>query len=246
MLATKTNRIIAMKLTGALRINNFIKAHPASRTALNLWTKVVREVDWQSHDHITNTFRNVESLDGAWLFPLEAGQYRIAAAVWFPTEDRMGKWVRVLQVMDGAETFDCKGWKADDAQFKRLGKAPPTPLARGDRLAAGDPFLDAHYARVASDSNLQYTTYSQSLTAEQVEDMEYPFPTDKTTPEERLQFLLRENDLVAADIAALLEVSAEDVNAIMQGNRAPTEHEVKTLGARFSVHPTFFGSMNTY
>lgn len=61
--------ISCVLLAGSVRVNTFIKAHPASRT-LNLWSKVVREVDWQSHDHITNTFRNVKSLDGAWLFPL--------------------------------------------------------------------------------------------------------------------------------------------------------------------------------
>jgi mRNA-degrading endonuclease HigB of HigAB toxin-antitoxin module len=235
-----------MQITGALRVNKFMEAHPDSRSSLNLWVKIVREATWERAEHISKTFRRAESVDGAWIFPLEGGNWRVAAVVWFPAADPMGEWVRVLQIMDGADVFDAQAWKMTDEHFQRRSKRKRPPLPRGERLAAEDDMLDARYARVTTDRDSESRLYGCSLDFEKVEDWEYPFPTAATKPGDRLQFLMRENELSNFDVAAVLGGSAADVDAIVHGDRAVKGEEAAALAAYFSVNPTLFGSMNTY
>lgn len=73
-----------MRIIAARAIRQYYEAHPASKTALQDWSKKVRDANWSSFADIKETFNSVDYVGNQhYVFNVKGNDFRLVAVVKF-------------------------------------------------------------------------------------------------------------------------------------------------------------------
>lgn len=76
------------------KIREYYEAHPASKAALQDWTKKVKEADWKTFDDIKKTFNSVDYVGNQhYVFNIKGNDYRMVAVIKFTPKFVMVKFL---------------------------------------------------------------------------------------------------------------------------------------------------------
>lgn len=75
---------MAMRIFTEQALTEFAEKYPSSKTALQVWSKIVRRYDWKNFHDMKKTFGNVDCLgDQRYGFYIRGEEYRLVADVRF-------------------------------------------------------------------------------------------------------------------------------------------------------------------
>lgn len=73
-----------MRIFTEQALKEFVEKHPASRTALQVWSKAVKKSEWKNFADIRKTFNSVDAIGGQrYVFNVKGNEYRIVAVIKF-------------------------------------------------------------------------------------------------------------------------------------------------------------------
>lgn len=76
------------------RIREYYEANPASKSALQDWTKKVKEAEWKTFEDIKKTFNSVDYVGNQhYVFNIKGNDYRMVAVVKFTPQFVMIKFL---------------------------------------------------------------------------------------------------------------------------------------------------------
>ena len=84
----------------------YAEAHPSARTALQMWSKIVKKSQWRNFSDVKKTFNCVDSVgDQIYVFNLKGNDYRLVAVIKFT----IGYvYIRFFGTHKEYEKIDCK------------------------------------------------------------------------------------------------------------------------------------------
>lgn len=73
---------ISMRIFTEQALKEFAERNPSSKTALQVWCKVVRKSEWRSLSDIKDTFNSVDYVGNQrFVFNIKGNEYRLVAVV---------------------------------------------------------------------------------------------------------------------------------------------------------------------
>ena len=96
-----------MHLISRKKPRDFSKKHPASKSAIEAWIRVVAKTEWENFAQLRQTFGSVDRVGQFYVFNIGGNKYRIITAIHF----NRGK-LFVRHVLTHAE-YDQDKWKDD-------------------------------------------------------------------------------------------------------------------------------------
>ena len=73
-----------MRIFTEQALKKFVEKHPASRTALQVWSKAVKKSEWKNFADMRKTFNSVDAIGGQrYVFNVKGNEYRIVAIIKF-------------------------------------------------------------------------------------------------------------------------------------------------------------------
>jgi mRNA interferase HigB len=95
-----------MRIVTFSRINEFAKAIPASKTALEEWYHKTRKSKWQSLADLKRTFNHVDYVgNNRFVFNIKGNHYRVVAIIIFASQK---VYIRFIGTHKEYERIDCK------------------------------------------------------------------------------------------------------------------------------------------
>ena len=73
-----------MRIFTEQALKEFVRRHPESRAALQVWSKAVRKSEWKNFADVRKTFNSVDSVGGQrYVFNIKGNEYRLVAVIKF-------------------------------------------------------------------------------------------------------------------------------------------------------------------
>ena len=73
-----------MRIFTEQALKEFVRRHPESRAALQVWSKAVRKSEWKNFADVRKTFNSVDSVGGQrCVFNIKGNEYRLVAVIKF-------------------------------------------------------------------------------------------------------------------------------------------------------------------
>lgn len=86
-------------------LKDFIKNHPAARTALQEWVEKVKKSEWTCFSDIKKTFNSVDSIGNQrYIFDIKGNKYRLVVVIKFTIQF---VYIRFIGTHDEYEKIDC-------------------------------------------------------------------------------------------------------------------------------------------
>ena len=97
---------ISMRIFTELALKEFAERNPSSKTALQVWCKVVRKSEWRSLSDIKDTFNSVDYVGNQrFVFNIKGNEYRLVAVVKFSIGF---VYIRFIGTHKDYDKIDCK------------------------------------------------------------------------------------------------------------------------------------------
>ena len=97
---------ISMRIFTEQAMKEFAERNPSSKTALQVWCKVVRKSEWRSLSDIKDTFNSVDYLGNQrFVFNIKGDEYRLVAVVKFSIGF---VYIRFIGTHKDYDKIDCK------------------------------------------------------------------------------------------------------------------------------------------
>ena len=95
-----------MRIFTEQAMKEFAERNPSSKTALQVWCKVVRKSEWRSLSDIKDTFNSVDYLGNQrFVFNIKGDEYRLVAVVKFSIGF---VYIRFIGTHKDYDKIDCK------------------------------------------------------------------------------------------------------------------------------------------
>lgn len=73
-----------MRIFTEQTLKEFAEAHPSVRTALQIWSMVVKKSEWKNFSDVRQTFNSVDCVgDQRYVFNIKGNEYRLVAVIKF-------------------------------------------------------------------------------------------------------------------------------------------------------------------
>lgn len=97
---------ISMRIFTEQALKEFAERNPSSKTALQVWCKVVRKSEWRSLSDIKDTFNSVDYVaNQRFVFNIKGNEYRLVAVVKFSIGF---VYIRFIGTHKDYDKIDCK------------------------------------------------------------------------------------------------------------------------------------------
>lgn len=97
---------ISMRIFTEQAMKEFTERNPSSKTALQVWCKVVRKSEWRSLSDIKDTFNSVDYVGNQrFVFNIKGDEYRLVAVVKFSIGF---VYIRFIGTHNDYDKIDCK------------------------------------------------------------------------------------------------------------------------------------------
>lgn len=97
---------ISMRIFSEQAMKEFAERNPSSKTALQVWCKVVRKSEWRSLSDIKDTFNSVDYVGNQrFVFNIKGDEYRLVAIVKFSIGF---VYIRFIGTHNDYDKIDCK------------------------------------------------------------------------------------------------------------------------------------------
>lgn len=97
---------ISMRIFTEQAMKEFAERNPSSKTALQVWCKVVRKSEWHSLSDIKDTFNSVDYVGNQrFVFNIKGDEYRLVAVVKFSIGF---VYIRFIGTHNDYDKIDCK------------------------------------------------------------------------------------------------------------------------------------------
>lgn len=97
---------ISMRIFTEQALKEFAERNPSSKTALQVWCKVVRKSEWRSLSDIKDTFNSVDYAGNQrFVFNIKGNEYRLVAVVKFSIGF---VYIRFIGTHKDYDEIDCK------------------------------------------------------------------------------------------------------------------------------------------
>ena len=97
---------ISMRIFTEQALKEFAERNPSSKTALQVWCKVVRKSEWRSLSDIKATFNSVDYVGNhRFVFNIKGNEYRLVAVVKFSIGF---VYIRFIGTHKDYDKIDCK------------------------------------------------------------------------------------------------------------------------------------------
>lgn len=97
---------ISMRIFTEQALKEFAERNPSSKTALQVWCKVVRKSEWRSLSDIKDTFNSVDYVGNQrFVFNIKGDEYRLVAVVKFSIGF---VYIRFIGTHNDYDKIDCK------------------------------------------------------------------------------------------------------------------------------------------
>ena len=95
-----------MRIFTEQALKEFAERNPSSKTALQVWCKVVRKSEWRSLSDIKDTFNSVDYVGNQrFVFNIKGDEYRLVAVVKFSIGF---VYIRFIGTHNDYDKIDCK------------------------------------------------------------------------------------------------------------------------------------------
>ena len=95
-----------MRIFTEQALKEFAERNPSSKTALQVWCKVVRKSEWRSLSDIKDTFNSVDYVGNQrFVFNIKGNEYRLVAEVKFSIGF---VYIRFIGTHNDYDKIDCK------------------------------------------------------------------------------------------------------------------------------------------
>lgn len=95
-----------MRIFTEQALKEFAERNPSSKTALQVWCKVVRKSEWRSLSDIKDTFNSVDYVGNQrFVFNIKGNEYRLVAVVKFSIDF---VYIRFIGTHKDYDKIDCK------------------------------------------------------------------------------------------------------------------------------------------
>lgn len=97
---------ISMRIFTEQAMKEFAERNPSSKTALQVWCKVVRKSEWRSLSDIKDTFNSVDYVGNQrFVFNIKGDEYRLVVVVKFSIGF---VYIRFIGTHNDYDKIDCK------------------------------------------------------------------------------------------------------------------------------------------
>lgn len=96
-----------MRIISKKALQDFYNLYPDSKTALENWYKVVKQVEWTCFADVRNTFNSADYVDNKrYVFNIKGNDYRIVAIIQFTIKAVLIRFVGTHQQYDKIEEIE--------------------------------------------------------------------------------------------------------------------------------------------
>ncbi len=96
-----------MRIFTEQALKEFIARHPASRTALQVWSSIVKRSRWNNYADIKETFNSVDCIGNQrYVFNINGNEYRLVAVIKFTIGF---VYIRFIGTHEEYDRINCKG-----------------------------------------------------------------------------------------------------------------------------------------
>ena len=76
--------LVDMRIFTEKALKEYAEANPAAKTALQVWSKIVKKSEWRNFADVKKTFNSVDSIgEQRYVFNLKGNEYRLVAVIKF-------------------------------------------------------------------------------------------------------------------------------------------------------------------